>query len=173
MVAKRLGAYIGVTGFTQKRDAECVLEMYDSLEHEPLRKLMIGVLASKKTLNGLPGKYPKRYPATKDIAAIFPDHPYAVNLIHFATDTPESLRDDLTQLTALGGPNFHGFQLNMALSGPFGLGGVPQGKPRQARRASGGLPRAREDGKRSQKGRREDRGIRRPDRRCAVGPLGR
>src|SRR3972149_8500326 len=138
MVAKRLGAYIGVTGFTQKRDAECVLEMYDSLEHEPLRKLMIGVLASKKTLNGLPGKYPKRYPATKDIAAIFPDHPYAVNFIHFTTDTPESLRDDLTRLTALGGPNFHGFQLNMALADSFGLAAGPQEKTDQRAAALGG-----------------------------------
>jgi len=41
-------------------------------------------------------------------------NPVTWNLIHYSTDTPETLASDLKQLTSLGGVFLDGFQLNIA-----------------------------------------------------------
>ncbi len=78
------------------------------------RLLMAGVLASSRTLKGLENRWPSRYPDVNSIAAILPSHPLALNLVHYNTEEPESLCQQLLELTSLGGPNLHGYQLNLA-----------------------------------------------------------
>ncbi|MBI1984885.1 MAG: hypothetical protein HYS60_02110 [Candidatus Wildermuthbacteria bacterium] len=75
---------------------------------------MIGVLASLKTMRGIQNKWPNRYPAMDKIAGIFPDHPLALNLIHYNTKEKDTLGDQLVAMTEFGGTNMHGFQLNIA-----------------------------------------------------------
>ncbi len=102
--------YIGVTGFMQRGEVDAVLQ---SVPEEAKRWLMIGVLVSSKTLDGVPNKWPGRYPSVDTIAGIFHEHPAAFNLVHFSTDTPERLLEQMVRITELGGEHFHGFQLNM------------------------------------------------------------
>ncbi len=103
--------YIGVTGFTSRFE---ILSVLAAIPAYSTQLLMVGVLASQKTLEGLQNKWPNRYPAVKDIRYIFFRHHQILNLIHYATKQPESLVDQLVQLTNLGGINLNGFQLNMA-----------------------------------------------------------
>lgn len=103
-------AYVGVTGFMDRHEAE------EALEAMPYgdRLLMIGVLASDKTRQGMPNKYPNRYPKIADIASIFPDHKLALNMIHYHTKERKNLYGQLAEMTFVGGHNVHGLQLNIA-----------------------------------------------------------
>lgn len=110
--------YIGVTGFMSKEEVEQVLESVPTFTE---RKLMIGVLVSSKTMQGLPNKFPNRYPAAGKIAEIFPAHRSVLNLVHFNTKEPDQLLDQMFMVTELGGENFHGFQLNIKWPNPHTL----------------------------------------------------
>jgi phosphoribosylanthranilate isomerase len=74
---------------------------------------MVGVLVSGKTLKGLPNKYPRRYPKPAHIQNIFTSHPDVLNLIHYSTDEPEVLMDEMFRAQEAAGQNCHGFQLNV------------------------------------------------------------
>ncbi len=102
--------YIGVTGFMTPQEVRAALRCFDPASE---RKLMVGVLASSKTLRGETNKYPNRYPKTVDIEYIFQEHPAALNLIHYSTDEPDGLSEDLLFLPAYCGPHLDGFQVNM------------------------------------------------------------
>jgi len=110
--------YIGVTGFTVKREVTAATNVYDDLSDKGERLLMIGVLASSKTLAGRPNKWPNRYPKVQNISQLFPPHRRTVNLIHYATDDQATLSEQLQKLELLGGRNLDGFQLNMAWPDP-------------------------------------------------------
>jgi hypothetical protein len=105
------GAYIGVTGFMTRADVDSVRA---SLPDDCNRLLMVGVLVSSKTLAGNGNRYQHRYPKVGTIASLFPNDRRCLNLIHYATDKPENLASDLDRLTAFGGENLDGFQLNIA-----------------------------------------------------------
>lgn len=107
--------YIGVTGFMS---AEEVNEVLKAVPLGTKRKLMVGVLVSSKTMQGIPNKWPNRYPSVDEIAGIFPDHPLALNLVHFNTKDPSLLLAQMLEVTKLGGRNFHGFQLNIKWPNP-------------------------------------------------------
>lgn len=102
--------YIGITGFMSSSE---VTEVLGSMPKDCERLLMVGVLASQKTLSGEKNKWPNRYPAVDQIAGIFPEHPLALNLIHYHTKEASALYDDLTKLTEIAGERLHGFQLNV------------------------------------------------------------
>lgn len=51
--------YIGITGFMSRDEVEEVLTVFPE---NSTRKLMVGVLASEKTLHGPTNKWPNRYP---------------------------------------------------------------------------------------------------------------
>lgn len=110
--------YIGITGFMSKEEANAIFELQQLPKN---RLVMVGVLASLKTLRGIQNKRPNRYPKVENIAEIFPEHPQALNLIHYATDEPETLYTQLREITKLGGENMHGLQLNIAWPPPFAL----------------------------------------------------
>ena len=113
--------YIGVTGFMSRWDVgEAIKELFsdgihssgqpDQLTHD----LMVGVLASSKTLAGQPSKWPNRYPRVDAISKLFPPDRRTLNLIHYATNNHDTLGEQLLQLVQLGGPWLDGFQLNVA-----------------------------------------------------------
>jgi len=102
--------YIGVSGITLHAQGQ---EAVDHILPLPNHFVMIGVLVSSKTLSGQQNRYPNRYPNVRHIRSVFPIHPCALNLIHFSTDFPNGFQGELEQLVKLGGPNLHGFQLNM------------------------------------------------------------
>ena len=100
--------YIGITGFTTRAE---VVRIISEIPRMSDRLLMVGVLASLKTLNGRTNKYPDRYPRVSKISEIFSDNDQAVlNLIHYNTDEAESLDQQLLKAIDLGGKNLHGFQ---------------------------------------------------------------
>lgn len=102
--------YIGVTGFTTRQEVE---EALSAMPGNSQRLLMVGILASYKTLNGRAPGNPKRYPDIHAIKNIFTDHPQALNLIHYNTKETEDLMSQLNSLTEEGGSCLHGFQLNI------------------------------------------------------------
>jgi hypothetical protein len=103
--------YIGITGFMSLSDA---LRVLGAVPANTKRLVMVGVLASLKTMRGIQNKWPNRYPAMDKIADIFPNHPLSLNLIHYNTKEKDTLGDQLVAMTEFGGANLHGFQLNIA-----------------------------------------------------------
>ncbi len=104
--------YIGVTGFTQKRQIEEVLDepfFSDDSSHS----FMAGLLISEKTWNGEIGGFPKRYPRRKDAFGIFTNHSYSLNFVHYNTKHKETLDVQLVDIESHFGPELHGFQLNI------------------------------------------------------------
>ena len=110
--------YIGVTGFMSRAEVDEVLK---AIPAGAERLLMVGVLVSSKTMQGIPNKWPKRYPSADQIAGIFPDHRLALNLVYFNTKDPSELLSQMLEVTKLGGENFHGFQLNIKWPNPYTL----------------------------------------------------
>lgn len=100
--------YIGITGFTNEKQVKRLLNLIPENYHH---KLMIGVLISDRTMQGISIR--NRY-ANKDfIPAIFLNDERVLNLLHFNTHNPSNLFCDLMKLVSIGGVNLHGFQLNM------------------------------------------------------------
>jgi len=110
--------YIGVTGFMKLREAEHILNRF------PLTSkyaMMVGVLASQKTMRGIKNRRTNRYPEPDKVKKIFPDHPLALNLVHYNTKEPETLCRQLLDIVQIAGPYFHGFQLNFVWPDPCQL----------------------------------------------------
>lgn len=105
----RQGPYLGITGFTSAAEVREALALVPSTSR---RLLMAGVLASRRTCAGLPDQQPRRLPAVDAIPALLPDHPLALNLVHYYTDEPPTLGRQLAGLAGRAGPNLHGFQIN-------------------------------------------------------------
>jgi hypothetical protein len=101
--------YLGITGFTS---AAQVREALAIVPPASRRLVMVGVLASRRTCAGLPERSPRRLPPVDEIPGIFPDHPHALNLVHYYTDEPATLGRQLAGLAGRCGPNLHGFQIN-------------------------------------------------------------
>ncbi len=114
---KRL-PYVGVSGFMSRAEVDQALAGFPEMG----RQLMVGVLASSKTLCGKTNKYPRRYPKVEDIAGIFSPDPRCLNLVHVSTDSEPSTIDgklipieiDMMRAFRAGGPLCHGVQLNNA-----------------------------------------------------------
>jgi hypothetical protein len=109
-------SYIGITGFMASSE---VLSVLDEVPEVSNRCIMVGVLASQKTVfQNLQNKWPNRYPNINEIAAIFSDHPLCLNLVHYNTKEPETLLKQMIGVTDFAGPNLHGFQLNVKWPSP-------------------------------------------------------
>jgi phosphoribosylanthranilate isomerase len=102
--------YIGVTGFTKP---EQVVAALASVPRCPSRLLMVGVLASYKTLQGEPAGNPRRYPACEDIAGIFNDDWRTLNLIHYNSRNPNEIVSQLREALEWGGQYCDGIQINI------------------------------------------------------------
>ncbi|MFC1651867.1 hypothetical protein ACFL24_01775 [Patescibacteria group bacterium] len=102
--------YIGITGFTSRGQ---VMEVFAPFQTNSQRSLMVGVLASKKTLGGEKNKYPNRYPEVEKIGDIFIPGDGLLNFVHYHTEDTSGLCEQLLEITKNAGENFHGFQLNI------------------------------------------------------------
>jgi phosphoribosylanthranilate isomerase len=102
-------SYIGVTGFNHRDQIASVLS---ALPLGADQLVMIGVLVSSKTLRGETNKYPARYPNPDQFRYIFQSHHRALNLLHFASDEPDKLIDDMFRAQEKAGQHCHGFQIN-------------------------------------------------------------
>jgi hypothetical protein len=86
------------------------------------RQIMMGVLVSSKTLAGGQNKYPHLYPPVKNLPSIFVSDPRFLNFVHYNTDNPLFLREELFKIIKFfqGGEKknglnwLNGFQLNIA-----------------------------------------------------------
>lgn len=106
--------YIGITGFTSAEEVKSALEIFEREKKSLPHLLMVGVLASIKTLHGQTNRHPNRYPKIENIFKIFINHPSALNLVHYASNSTDLLFEQLMAITELIGPDlFHGFQLNI------------------------------------------------------------
>lgn len=107
-----LKPYVGITGFMNRQEVDAVIQ---SLEAEDDRQwLMIGVLASEKSLAGTPNKFPNRYPNPQTIKDIFPEDSSILRLVHFSTQAVGAeFLHQMHHLRAIAGPNCDGFQLNV------------------------------------------------------------
>ncbi len=105
--------YIGITGFAAQREVLGLLPLIARAD-VARRSVMIGALASLKTLTGERTRHGDLYPPIERIGYVFADHPNAFNLIHYSTDDQPGLSVQLTRLAQLGGPYLHGVQLNIA-----------------------------------------------------------
>jgi hypothetical protein len=110
-MAKKTGPYVGVTGLRHLLE---VIRALSLVPEQSKRRLMVGVLMSSKTLAGQANKWPGRYPKKEAVAGIFVNDPRALNLVHYSTDEPDTLCDQLEAVAAIAGPNLDGFQLNVA-----------------------------------------------------------
>ena len=108
--------YIGVTGFMSPDEVNETLR--DINFKKANRLLMVGVLASAKTLVGQTNKWPNRYPKWENVKNIFQENDNCLNLIHFNTKEPDQLTFHLNSMTDAVGPKLHGFQLNIAWPNP-------------------------------------------------------
>lgn len=107
--------YIGITGFMNQQEVNAVIR---SLKNENDKQwLMIGILASEKSIAGIPNKFPNRYPDSRVIKDIFPEDDSMrsmLRLVHFSTQSTEAeLLDQMHYLRKIAGPNCDGFQLNI------------------------------------------------------------
>ncbi len=114
--------YIGVTGFMTHEEVLTVISgIPGHLVHlrtraeEPemtFRKIMIGVLMTQATLEGLPNGKSRRYPKKEAVAQIFLDDPRVMNIIHYHTHDVRTLSLQLRNMLSLSSA-IDGFQLNM------------------------------------------------------------
>jgi len=101
--------YIGVTGIMTPEDYTNTAILIDSYS---THQLMAGILVSSKTKNGLANKYPKQYPKIESINDLIPTGINSLNLIHYNTDNPELLADEMLEVMSYCSNDIDGFQLN-------------------------------------------------------------
>lgn len=108
---KKCRPYVGITGFMSSGEVKAVLK---EVPIDCNRLLMVGVLASSKTLAGVKNKWSGRYPLVEKIPDIFIKSSRVLNLIHYSTDDKETLSEQLALLATNCGERLDGFQLNIA-----------------------------------------------------------
>lgn len=107
--------YIGVTGFTER------WQLLGTLPHVPTevdRLFMVGVLATQKSLLGLPGGNSKRNPKVEDIASIFPVDWRTLNLLHYCTRDQTNLFEQFVGALGWAGGRCDGIQMNIVWPDP-------------------------------------------------------
>jgi hypothetical protein len=105
--------YVGITGFKTEQQAK-TLFLEASADK---RRLMVGVLASQRTIMRDQYDPAWREPNRRRIASIFPHHG-GYNLIHYYTKDQTNLREQLTRVIKFSGRHCSGLQLNMAWPAP-------------------------------------------------------
>ncbi len=113
-----LAPYVGVTGFTNRKQVEDALLAFTHTS----RRLMVGVLASYKSLRGMPlkPKWAVQTPHADTLAELFVLYNRALNLVHYAADRVDlaHLADDLALVAQYAGLCLDGFQLNVPWPDP-------------------------------------------------------
>lgn len=111
-----LPSYVGITGFKYPEQVTAVR----GVAQGP-RILMVGVLASQKSIVAGNHDPESRNAHREKIAEIFPPGDQTLNLVHYYTKDQENLIEQLDEVTYFGGPRCHGLQLNIAWPDPLVL----------------------------------------------------
>ena len=108
MVAKQ---YVSITDFFTVEQARNMREL---IPQGPDLVLGVGVMASWKTIKGLPTKWVNSFPPIQTVAGIFEPDPRVFNVLHYASDVePERFFEQLVVATLFGGVNMEGLQLDI------------------------------------------------------------
>ena len=111
--------YIGITDFMNPEEAKRMLKFFDECGAQELnRRLMVGVMMSYKTLNGMPTKWAAAFPPKETIKDIFVSHPLAFNTLHYADYLGVNITKNIELAASFGGPNMHAIQLDMIWPDP-------------------------------------------------------
>lgn len=115
--------YIGITDFMSVTQVNEVLHFLNVGRRPTIvtRSLGVGVMMSRKTLNGLPTKWSTAFPKNADVAKIFIDHPDVYNVLHYADFEPIDVFENLSKAVDLGGDNLQALQLDMCWPDPKDL----------------------------------------------------
>ncbi len=145
MERKRPRRYVGITGFMHAQEVQEAVRTFAEAAGEDA-DLMVGVLVSRKTLDGLPPGQPGRYPPVAEVPGIFAtaQTPPCLRLIHYNSREPD-VAGQLARLSSAAGANADGFQLNIAWPDPDDLRRVPACRlvlqvGGQAMKEAGGTP---------------------------------
>jgi hypothetical protein len=110
--------YIGITDFMSYDQVKQMLAIFNqNLPVGQNRRLHVGVMMSYKTLNGLPTKWTKAFPAKESIAEIF-GSTETLNCLHYADYTSTDVRNSLAKAIEFGGPGINALQLDMVWPDP-------------------------------------------------------
>lgn len=105
-------SYVGIAGITSRTQIEKILSLGIDLGD---RRIMMGVLANTSTLAGKRSKqYPARYPRADQLNKIFYPHPGVLNIVHFQSERPGKIAQQLRTISEQCGELLHGFQINNA-----------------------------------------------------------
>lgn len=106
--------YIGITDFMSGDEALLMQAVFNRHKRPGTRRrLMVGVMMSRKTLYGIPTPWEQAFPRKEDIAGIFcSDEAY--NCLHYADYGYDlELRASLTRALSYGGLGINALQLDM------------------------------------------------------------
>lgn len=131
---RTLQPYTGITDFTHPEQVQRMLAVFQKLLPQgSSRRLHVGVMMSRKTLNGEETKWSKVFPANHEISTIFfSEETY--NCLHYAdygVPSDEHLSENLTKAIEWCGASIHALQLDMTWPEPFQIAETLSNIPRK------------------------------------------
>ena len=115
-----LPRFISVTDFTDPMQVEAMRTMFVKAGGPANRlRLGVGVMTSRKQLNGLPSKWQNVFPKPEEIENIFFVRERALlNVLHYADYDGVDVAENLELLVKVGGHNLDAIQLDMVWPDP-------------------------------------------------------
>ncbi len=111
--------YIGITDFMNRSQTIEMLHCFNAASRlNNSHKLMVGVMMSYKTLNGLDTKWTKAFPTNEQVSDIFVQNSLAFNTLHYADYTNTDVCKSLVRAISCGGVNIDALQLDMVWPEP-------------------------------------------------------
>ena len=115
-----LEPYIGISDFTDTRQVRQMRQVFiESGGAEVGRKLHVGVMMSRKTLNGIHSEWTGVFPKNEAIAEIFMTHPAVVNVLHYADFEGIDEAENIEAAIKWAGPRVDAIQLDMIWPDPM------------------------------------------------------
>lgn len=109
--------YIGITDFETPWQVQQMIDVFDKAQEKYpssiLRKLMIGVMISYKTLNNIESRWSDIWVKKELIKFLFIKHPSVYNTLHYADYEGNTNSKHLLKATEYGGENMQSLQLDM------------------------------------------------------------
>lgn len=110
--------YVGITDFMTFGQVEAMLRVFKTtLKQGQNRRLHVGVMMSRKTLNGIETKWAAAFPPKESIAAIFSSRE-TMNCLHYADYDAVDFCHNLTKALSYGGIGINALQLDMVWPDP-------------------------------------------------------
>lgn len=123
---KKIGPYVGITGFMHLREVVVCNNAFReatavAAEHVAKNlKFMVGVLVSSKTLAGGTNRWPNRYPPMARIPEIISmkHEEHLLHTIHYNTDDAGTIDEQVDQVMAIAPKSIDAIQLNIRWVSP-------------------------------------------------------